>query len=155
MAGKRRPLNHSPSLFTPPLSRSSHSAPNPPPFTSHKPPLFTSSSESRFSASQSGSRRTSHFEKSPSRTPLSQRSFSVSAHESQNNISKKYSVTDISNQISSFMSCSSQMGLQVAQTVVSDLLTSPMAHSNSLDPNNILDCLIEQIKENLKQRYVS
>jgi hypothetical protein len=155
MTGKRRPLTHSPSLFKPPLSHSSHSAPNPQSFASHKPPLFSSSSESKYSCNQSGSRRTSNYSQSPSplRTSSEQRSFTISAQASEDKSDKKSSVTNISHQISSFVSLSSQLSLHVAQTVVSDLLTSPRVQSNSLDPNSILDCLINQIKDNLKQGY--
>ena len=60
-------------------------------------------------------------------------------------------MTNISHQISSFVSLSSTLSLQVAQTVVADLLTSPMVPTNSLDPNTILDSLLTQIKDNLKQ----
>ena len=44
---------------------------------------------------------------------------------------------------------------QVAQTVVSDLLTSPLGNSSpSLDPNTLLDALVEHIKEGLINKYV-
>ena len=43
---------------------------------------------------------------------------------------------------------------KVAQTVVSDLLTSPLgASSPSLDPNTLLDALVEHIKEGLVNKY--
>ena len=155
MAGKRRPLHHySTSLYQPPLSRSSHSAPHLRTVGYKKPPLFTSSSESRSPGKPSGSRRSSSFLNSSSscRTSVSQRSFSISNQESDDKPDKQSSVVCISTKISSFMCMSSQIGLHVAQTVVSDILNSPKAPSASLDPDTILDCLIEQVKQDIKKR---
>ena len=42
---------------------------------------------------------------------------------------------------------------QVAKHVVSDIVTSP--NYTTLDPNNILENFIEQIKSSLKERLVS
>ena len=43
---------------------------------------------------------------------------------------------------------------KVAQTVVSDLLTSPLGTSSpGLDPNTLLDALVEHIKEGLINKY--
>ena len=154
MAGKRRPLNHSASLFKPPLTRSSHSAPSPQNLSSNKPPLFTSCSESRATSKPRGSPRSSTLIKSASSCQNSVSQKSISTQGSQDKSDQKSSASSISNQLSSFVSLTSWMGLHVAHTVVSDLLTSPLAPSNSLDPNNILDRLIEQIKEDLKQGYV-
>ena len=171
MTGKRRPLHHnSTSLFQPPLSRSSYSAPQqrspgskPPLFSSSsesrspgsKPPLFSSSSESRSPGKQSALGRSSSFLNSSSscQTSMSQRSISISNQDSEDQPDRKSSVVCISTKISSFMCMSSQIGLHVAQTVVSDILNSPKVPSKSLDPNTILDSLIEQIKEDVKQRY--
>ena len=155
MTGKRRPLHHnSTSLYQPPLSRSSHSLPYPRTVGSKKPPLFTSSSESRSPGKPSGSRRSSSFLNSSSscQTSMSQRSVSISNQESDDPPDKQSSVVCISTKISSFMCMSSQIGLHVAQTVVSDILNSPKVPSKSLDPDTILDSLIEQIKEDIKKR---
>ena len=50
------------------------------------------------------------------------------------------------------MSMSSQIGLHVAQTMVSDLL-SPKTPCKNLDTNIIIDSLIEQIKKGVKHRF--
>ena len=83
---------------------------------------------------------------------MSQRSVSISNQESDDLPDKQSSVVCISTKISSFMCMSSQIGLHVAQTVVSDILNSPKVPSKSLDPDTILDSLIEQIKEDIKKR---
>ena len=154
MTGKRRPLHHSTSLYQPPLSRSSHSAPHPRTAGPKKPPLFTSYSESRSPGKPSGSRRSCSFFNSSSscQTSMSQRSVSISNQESDDLPDKQSSVVCISTKISSFMCMSSQIGLHVAQTVVSDILNSPKVPSKSLDPDTILDSLIEQIKEDIRKR---
>ena len=153
MAAKRHPLTQAPSLFQPPFSRSSHSAPTPQSFSSHKPPLFSSNSESKYLRNQSGSRRPSNFQASPtaSRASSYSRSISISDQTSEDKGDKRCIVTNISHQISSFVSLSSTLSLQVAQTVVADLLTSPMVPTNSMDPNTILDSLLTEIKDNLKE----
>ena len=150
MTGKRRPLHHSTSLYQPPLSRSSHSAPHPRTAGSKKPPLFTSYSES----TSPGNPRSCSFLNSSSlcQTSMSQRSVSISNQESVDLPDKQSSVVCISTKISSFMCMSSQIGLHVAQTVVSDILNSPKVPSKSLDPDTILDSLIEQIKEDIRKR---
>ena len=80
---------------------------------------------------------------------------------------RKMSVANISEQFSSFLSLSSKMGVQVsyishlftqplhpmsqvAKHVVSDLVPSPS--SPTLDPNDVLENFIEQIKTSLKER---
>ena len=156
MTGKRRPLHHnSASLFQPPLSRSSHSAPQQPTPGPNKPPLFSSSSESKSPSKPNSSERSNTLLNSFSscQTSSSQRSLSISNQGSEEQLDRKSSVVCISTRISSFMCMSSQIGLHVAQTVVSDILSSPKAPSKSLDPDTILDSLIEQIKEDVKQRY--
>ena len=119
LTGKRRPLyHHSTSLYQPPLSRSSHSAPHPRTVGSKKPPLFTSYSESRSPGKASGSRRSSSFLNSLSscQTLMIQRRVSISNQEGDDQPEEQYSVVCISTKISSFMCMSSQIGLHVAQT---------------------------------------
>ena len=41
--------------------------------------------------------------------------------------------------------------LQVAQSVVSDILASPLGHSSAVDPDDIIDNLVEDIKATLKE----
>ena len=148
MTSKRRPLNHTPSLFTPPLARASHSVPTPEQ-PHYKPPLFNSKSESRYSptlgtAPKSGNTLKPYF---------FERSKSVASDSSDEKNKNVSSINNFGSQISSFVSLSSQLSLHVAQTMVADLMSSPMVPltNSSMDPNVILDSLLNDIKENLKK----
>ena len=41
--------------------------------------------------------------------------------------------------------------LQVAQSLVSDILASPLGPSSTVDPDDIIDNLVEDIKATLKE----
>ena len=157
MSNRRHPLAHSPSLFQPPLSRSSQSAPNTQTFSPNRPPLFSSKSESRYPAStQNPGRRPSHFPTSPSPAKQYSQQRSASVNTDAAKEEKKSSVTNLSSHISSFVSLSSQLSLQVAQTVVSDLMPSPKvcsssSSSSSMHPNTILDTILSKISSNMKE----